>query len=137
MGGAHYTYEHVPLFEWIKRDFEFERNNYDKLGHFFQGFIIAIIVREFFFRENLINSKKWTNSLAIIFSIALSTVWEIIEWFAVVLLIYFDSTKPASKFLGTQNYFWDAQSDILFAAIGAFLAIVLFGKYHEKIIDNR
>jgi putative membrane protein len=134
--GAHYTYEYVPVFEWIKSDFELERNNYDKVGHFFQGFITVIIVREFFLRKSLINSKKWTNFLAIVFSIALGALWEIFEWFTVVILIYFGSTKPASSFLGTQNYYWDAQSDILFAIIGALSAIVFFGKYHEKKIKH-
>lgn len=134
--GAHYTYEHVPLFEWIKSDFELERNNYDKVGHFFQGFIVTIIAREFFLRKNLINSKKWTDFLAIVSSIALSALWEILEWFTVVILIYFGSTKPASSFLGTQNYIWDAQSDILFAIVGALIAIVLFGKYHENKIKD-
>ncbi len=134
--GAHYTYEDVPLFECSKSYFGCERNNYDKVGHFFQGFVSTIIVREFFLRKNLINSKKWTNFTAIMFSIALGAIWEIIEWFTVVILIYLGATKPASEFLGTQNYLWDAQSDILFAAVGAVTAIILFGKYHEKIIKN-
>ncbi len=146
--GAHYSYSLVPLFDWIKSYFGFERNNYDKLGHFFQGFIAVIIVREYFLRQKLINSKKWIDVLAFAFAICLSAIWEILEWFAVSILIFFGSKKPASEFLGAQNFFWDAQSDMFFALIGGLTAIFIFGKYHKRkiqelpsstnnIIDNR
>lgn len=134
--GAHYSYALVPLFDLIQNIFDLERNNYDKLGHFFQGFITIIIVREYFFRQKLINSKKWTDILAFTFTISIGAIWEIIEWIAVSILIYFGSTKPASEFLGAQNYFWDAQADIFFALIGALSAIIIFGKYHEKAMKK-
>lgn len=130
--GAHYTYSHVPLFDWIKNSFGLERNNYDKLGHFFQGFITAIITKEVLTRKRLMNSKPWINTFSIVFSLSLSAAWEISEWLGVTILVYLGSQKSAGEFLGAQNYYWDAQSDMLFAFIGALSAIVLFGKYHEK-----
>lgn len=134
--GAHYTYSHVPLFEWIKNSFGFERNNYDKLGHFFQGFITAIITKEVLTRKRLMNSKAWINTFAIIFSLSLSAAWEISEWFGFIIFVYFGSQQSATDFLGTQNYYWDTQTDMLFALIGAVAAILLFGKYHEKKITQ-
>ena len=134
--GAHNSYSLVPLFDWIKNDFGFERNNYDKVGHFFQGFITVIIVREYFLRKKLINSKKWTDILAFTFAISLGAIWEILEWFAASILIFFGSTKPASEFLGAQNFFWDAQSDMFFALIGGLTAIFIFGKYHKRKIKE-
>lgn len=134
--GAHYSYSYVPIGEWTKSIFEFERNNYDKIGHFFQGFIAAIVIKEIIFRKKLINSRKWTNIFVISFAIALSAIWEIVEWIVVVIFISLGAKRPASDFLGTQNYIWDAQSDIFFATVGAMIAIFIFGKYHEKKIKQ-
>jgi putative membrane protein len=134
--GAHYSYSLVPLFDWIKSYFGFERNNYDKLGHFFQGFIISIIAREYFIRQKLINSMKLLDFIAFMFAVALSAIWEIIEWIVVIILINFGAKEPASSFLGTQNYLWDAQSDIFFALIGAIIAILFFGKFHKREIEK-
>ncbi|MEA1918904.1 MAG: DUF2238 domain-containing protein [Campylobacterota bacterium] len=134
--GAHYSYQHVPIFDLLKEIFEWERNNYDKLGHFFQGVVPFIISREYFIRYRLINSKKLMDFLALSFSVALSALWEIIEWLSVVTLMHFGSDKPASAFLGAQNYYWDAQSDIFFALLGALSALIIFGKYHERKIHS-
>ncbi len=134
--GAHYTYSHVPLFDWIKSVFGLHRNNYDKVGHFFQGFTTAVVVKEYFIRKQLIASKKWINLLTLSFALALSAMYEIIEWLTVMVLILFGSQKDASDFLGAQNYFWDTQTDMFFALIGAAVAIWGFGKYHEKKITT-
>ena len=134
--GAHYTYSHVPLFDWLKAPFGVHRNNYDKVGHFFQGFTTAVIVKEYFIRKQVIASKKWLNLLTLTFAIALSAIYEIIEWLSVVVLIFLGSQKDASEFLGAQNYFWDTQSDMFSALIGAIVAIWAFGKYHERKITT-
>jgi len=134
--GAHYTFSHVPLFDYIKEYFDLQRNNFDKLGHFFQGFMFAAIIKEFFIRTELINVKRWVNFLALTFATAMSAGYEIVEWLAVETLLYFGSTKRASEFLGAQNYFWDAQSDIFFAVLGAVTALYIFGVYHEKQIKE-
>jgi len=134
--GAHYTYADVPLFNWIQHSFGFERNNYDKLGHFFQGFITATITKEVLVRKRLIDSKSWTNTFAIVFSLSLSAAWEITEWFGFIIFVNLGSQQSATDFLGTQNYYWDTQSDMLFAFLGALSAITLFAKYHEKKITQ-
>ena len=133
--GAHYSYSYVPIGEWVKDIFGLDRNNYDKFGHFFQGFITVSLAKEVIIRKNIINSIKWSNFFTLSFAIALSGVWEILEWLMVVVLVHFGSKKPASDFLGTQNYIWDTQSDMFFALIGAVVAIYLFGKYHERQIQ--
>ncbi len=132
--GAHYTYAEVPLFHWIRDGFGFERNNYDKLGHFFQGFITAVLAKELLIGKKVLASKFWLNLFVLSFSVALSAFWEILEWFVFDISTYFSLNKTASEFLGTQGYFWDAQSDILFATFGAIIIISIFSKYHEKFI---
>jgi len=134
--GAHYSYAHVPLFDWLKSAFGFDRNNYDKLGHFFQGLIPVIVIREYFFRKSIINSDKWIEPLAITFSISLSAVWELLEWLAYSVYNLLGFKQSAVDFLGTQNYFWDAQSDILFATAGALTASIMLRKYHNESIKR-
>jgi len=80
MVGGHYTYAKVPLFDWIKAVFDLSRNNYDKVGHLAQGFIPAIIAREIFIRQSVINSTKWLNFLIVCFCLAVSALYELIEW---------------------------------------------------------
>jgi putative membrane protein len=130
--GAHYSYSLVPLGEWAKSIFGFERNDFDKIGHFFQGFTVAIIVQEFVIRKELINSQKWSTFFTVTFSIAFSAVWEILEWVLVIILIYFDYKRSAVGFLGAQHYIWDTQSDMFFATLGAIIAVYVLGKYHAK-----
>jgi len=134
--GAHYSYSHVPFCDLVKNSFGFTRNNFDKIGHFFQGFVTAVITKEFLYRKKIMNSRLWMNFFTISFSIALSAVYEIFEWFGVVFLIFFNFKKSSADFLGAQGYRWDTQSDMFLAAIGAIIAIVIFGKYHEKKIKH-
>ncbi len=134
--GAHYSYAHVPFCDWVKNSFAFSRNNFDKIGHFFQGFVTAIIAKEFIYRKKVIHSIPWMNFFTIVFSIALSATYEIFEWFWVEILIYFHFKRSSTDFLGEQGYIWDAQSDMLFALIGAMIAIFIFGKYHEEKIKQ-
>jgi putative membrane protein len=134
--GAHYSYAHVPFCDWVKNSFGFSRNNFDKIGHFFQGFVTAVFIKEIIYRKKIINTVPWMNFFAIVFSIALSATYEIIEWFWAEALIYFNFRRSSTDFLGTQGYIWDTQSDMFFAAIGAIIAIFVFGKYHEKKIKQ-
>lgn len=134
--GAHYGYSYVPIGEWSKSIFELERNNYDKLGHFFQGFITAVVTKEIICRKKLLSSTRWINFFVLNISIALSAVWEIFEWFFVLIAVSVGVKKPAADFLGTQNYIWDTQSDMFLAAIGGIIAIFIFGKYHERKIKQ-
>jgi putative membrane protein len=124
--GGHYTYAEVPLFDWIRDTFHQSRNNYDKVGHFAQGFIPAIIVREIFIRKNVIPSRSWMNFLIVAVCLAMSAVYEFIEWFVAV-----NTGESADAFLGTQGYVWDTQSDMLFAMIGAIAALFLLTRLHD------
>ena len=131
MVGAHYTYAEVPLFDWIQDVFGQARNNYDKLGHFAQGFIPAMVAREVLLRKDVITGRAWLNFLVVCFSLALSAFYELIEW-AVAEII----GGPAEAFLGTQGYIWDTQSDMAFAMVGAIAALVLLGKLHDRQLEE-
>ncbi|MGZ5006457.1 MAG: DUF2238 domain-containing protein [Methylobacter sp.] len=131
MVGGHYTYAEVPLFDWLKDIFNLERNNYDKVGHFVQGFVPAIIAREILIRKHVVQNIKWLNFLLICICLAISACYELIEW-AVALL----SNETADAFLGTQGYIWDTQSDMAYALFGAVLALVSLHRIHDQQIDR-
>ena len=127
MVGGHYTYAEVPLFDWIRDEFGQSRNNYDKLGHFVQGFIPAIVAREIVIRKNVFSSTRWRAFFIVCFCLAFSAFYELIEWWVALL-----SAEAADSFLGTQGYIWDTQSDMGFALVGAILALLLLGRLHDQ-----
>jgi putative membrane protein len=127
MVGGHYTYAEVPLFDWLKPVFGWERNNFDKLGHFMQGFVPALIGREILIRQAIIASLYWRNFLLVCFCLALSAFYELIEWAVAEI-----SGTGAEAFLGTQGYIWDTQSDMGFALLGAILGLALLGRLHDR-----
>ena len=129
MVGGHYTYAEVPLFDWFKEAGQDSRNNYDKVGHFAQGFIPAIIARELLIRKAVVPSNGWLNVLVVSLCMAISAAYELLEWAVAEL-----TGESAEAFLGTQGYIWDTQSDMLYATMGAILALVLLGKYHRSAI---
>jgi putative membrane protein len=125
--GGHYTYAEVPLFDQLKPVFGWERNNYDKLGHFMQGFVPAILAREILIRKAVVASTAWRNLFVISICLAFSAFYEMLEW-AVALL-----TGTASEaFLGTQGYIWDTQSDMGMALLGAIAALLLLAGAHDR-----
>lgn len=125
--GGHYTYAEMPLFNVIRDVFNLNRNYYDRLGHFAQGFIPAIITREILIRNNIVTKKKWLEFIIVCICLAISASYELIE-FAVA---EFTGTA-AEAFLGTQGDIWDTQWDMLFALIGSIVAILTLSKYHNK-----
>lgn len=125
--GGHYTYAEVPLFDWIREAFDQSRNNYDKLGHFAQGFVPAIVAREIVIRKDVFQSIAWRNFFIVCFCLAVSAFYELIEWWVALL-----SEEAADSFLGTQGYAWDTQSDMGFALTGAILALLLLGRWHDQ-----
>ena len=128
MVGGHYTYAEVPLFDWIKEVLDQSRNNYDKVGHFAQGFIPAILARELLLRKEIVQgSKIWLNYIILSIVLAFSAFYELIEWWVALL-----SGEDAEAFLGTQGYIWDTQSDMMFALIGAVTALVFLSRLHDK-----
>lgn len=127
MVGGHYTYAEVPLFDYFKELFDSERNNYDKVGHFFQGFVPALIARELLIRKQVVNGTGWLNLFIISISLAFSAFYELIEWWVAL-----SSDEAADAFLGTQGYIWDTQSDMFYALVAAILCILILPKWHDK-----
>jgi putative membrane protein len=127
MIGGHYTYAQVPFFDWLKELFDSERNNYDKVGHFAQGFIPAIVAREILIRKNIVNSRAWLNFFIICFCLAFSAFYELIEWWVAI-----STGESAEAFLGTQGYVWDTQSDMALALLGSICGLILLSKLHDK-----
>ena len=125
--GGHYTYAEVPFFEPGALGLGFERNNFDKLGHFMQGFVPAVVAREILIRKAVVNSAAWRDFFIVCFCLGFSAFYELLEW-AVALL----SATAAEAFLGTQGYVWDTQSDMAFALLGAMLALVLLAPIHDR-----
>lgn len=127
MVGGHYTYAEVPLGEWVREVFDQARNNYDKLGHFAQGFVPAIVAREILIRKNVVNYPGWRNFLIVCVCLAISAFYELIEWWVALL-----SAEAADSFLGTQGYVWDTQSDMWLALLGAITALALLSRLHDR-----
>ncbi|NOR55442.1 MAG: DUF2238 domain-containing protein [Sulfurovum sp.] len=128
MVGGHYTYAEVPLFDTIKELFDQTRNNYDKVGHFAQGFMPAILVRELLLRKEIVTvSKIWLNYIVLSIVLAFSAFYELIEWWLALA-----SGEDAEAFLGTQGYVWDTQSDMMYALIGGLTALILLSRLHDK-----
>lgn len=125
--GGHYTYAEVPYFENFMSFIWPDRNNYDKLGHFAQGFVPAMICREVIIRHEVIHSMAWRRFFIVCFCLALSAFYELIEWWVALL-----SDEAADSFLGAQGYVWDTQSDMFLALIGSVLAIVFLSALHDK-----
>mgnify|MGYP001608004298 FL=1 len=130
MIGGHYTYAEVPLFNWIRDEFHLGRNHYDKVGHFAQGFIPAIIVREILIRKSPIKHGKWLSFMVICVSLALSATYEFFEWWISEI-----TGTAAEAFLGTQGYVWDTQSDMFMALLGAITALSLLSRSHDRALS--
>ena len=126
MVGAKYTYAEVPLFDSIREIFGWERNNYDKVGHFMQGFVPALLAREILIRKNVVNFAGWRNFIIVSICLAFSAFYELIEWWAALLI-----GEDADAFLGTQGYVWDTQSDMAWALLGAFVCLIILKKTHD------
>lgn len=127
MIGGHYTYAEVPLGDWLRDAIDGSRNNYDKLGHFAQGFVPAMIARELTIRLEVFNSARWRDFFIVSACLGFSAFYELIEWWVALL-----SDEAAESFLGTQGYIWDTQSDMALALLGAILALLLLSRWHDK-----
>lgn len=126
--GGHYTYANVPFVEWLGSS----RNNYDKIGHFMQGFVPAMILRELLIRTSPLSSGKWMATLIVFSCLGVSAFYELIE--AIVSMIV---GEGADAFLGTQGDIWDTQKDMAMAGIGAATALILLSRAHDKALKNQ
>jgi putative membrane protein len=130
--GGHYTYAEMPLFNWLRDTFDLSRNYYDRLGHFAQGFVPAIIAREILVRKSPLEGGKWLAFIVVSICLAISASYELIE-FGVALV----SGTAADAFLGTQGDVWDTQWDMLFALCGASIALLTLSKYHDRLLVGK
>jgi len=129
--GGHYTYAQVPLFDWVKKVFHQSRNNYDKVGHFAQGFVPAMIVRELFVRLEIVKRGRWLSVVIVCVCLSISACYELFEWLVAVM-----SGQSSEAFLGTQGDLWDTQSDMLFALTGAICMVLFMSGIQDKIIQR-
>lgn len=131
MIGGHYTYAEVPLFDWIAEALGSERNQYDKLGHFAQGFIPAIIAREVLLRRSPLCRGRWLFFIVVCVCLAISAFYELIEWWVALA-----AGASSEAFLGTQGYVWDTQSDMAYALIGAISAQLTLSGLHDRQLEK-
>jgi putative membrane protein len=127
MVGGHYTYAKVPLGFWVQDALHLARNHYDRLGHFAQGFVPAIVAREIMLRRSPLRPGKWLFFLVACVCLSVSACYEFVEWAAAVL-----GGSSADAFLGTQGDVWDTQWDMLMALVGAVTAQLLLARVHDR-----
>lgn len=128
LGGA-YTYARVPLGNWLQEALELSRNPYDKIGHFLQGFVPALVAREILLRGRHVTGRTMAAFLSVCIALAISAVYELLEWAAALAM-----GEGADEFLGTQGDQWDTQSDMFLALIGATIAVVALARLQDARI---
>lgn len=131
MIGGHYTYARVPAGFWIQEIFNLGRNHYDRLGHFAQGFIPAILAREILLKRSPLVPGKWLFFIAVSICLAFSALYELIEWCTAMI-----EGEAAEAFLGTQGDVWDTQWDMFLALIGSIMAQLILSKSHDKALKQ-
>jgi len=131
MVGGHYTYAEVPLFNWLRDGFDLGRNYYDRLGHFAQGFVPAIIARELLIRTSPLKTGKWMFAIIVLSCLGISAAYELVEW-----LVAMGTGESADAFLGTQGDIWDTQKDMAMALLGALGALLFLSKAHDRALEK-
>src|SRR5712692_8457439 len=129
--GGHYTYAEVPLFDWVRARFHLARNDYDRVGHFAQGFVPALVAREVLIRRNVVRGRGWLSFIVVCICLAISATYELLEWGVGVV-----SGSAADASLGTQGDPWDTQEDMAMALVGAVSALLLVGRAHDRQIER-
>jgi putative membrane protein len=130
--GGHYTYAEVPWFNELRDHYDLSRNYFDRLGHFVQGFVPAILAREILIRNTCLKSGGWLFLYVTSFCLAFSALYEMLEWWAAIF-----TETGAEAFLGTQGDVWDTQWDMFLALIGAMLGQIILGPYHDRQISQK
>lgn len=127
MVGGRYTYVEVPIGLWLRDAFDLSRNHYDRLGHFAQGFVPAILARELLLRRTPLQPGPWLFYLVASCCLAFSAFFEFLEWWAAVAM-----GGRADAFLATQGDIWDTQWDMFLALCGAILSQLILGRMHDR-----
>lgn len=130
--GGHYTYAEMPFFNWLRDTFQLDRNYYDRLGHFVQGFVPAIICREILLYKSPLKSGKLLSFIVISICLAISASYELIEWGIAVT-----AGSAADDFLGTQGDVWDTQWDMFVALCGAVISLLTLQRFHDSVLKQR
>jgi putative membrane protein len=131
MVGGHYTYAQMPLFNWIRDTFHLMRNDYDRLGHFAQGFVPALIAREFLLRMSSLKRGKLLAFLVVSICLAFSALYELFEWQMAVSL-----GPRTNDFLGTQGDVWDTQEDMATCLVGSIVSLLLMSRIHDRALQK-
>ncbi len=131
MIGGHYTYAQMPLFNWIRDTFHLMRNDYDKVGHFAQGFVPALIVREFLLRRSSLKRGKLLAFLVVSVCLAFSALYELFEWQMALAL-----GPHAKDFQGTQGDVWDTQEDMATCLVGSIVSLLLMSRLHDRALQK-
>ena len=131
MIGGHYTYAEVPLGFWMRDFLHTARNDYDRIGHFAQGFVPAIIAREILIRRNVVRNRGWLYFIIVCICLAISASYELLEWRVSVA-----TGAKGDAFLGTQGDVWDTQEDMATALVAAMIAPLILGRLHDRQIDR-
>jgi len=129
--GGHYTYARVPVGYWFQDLLDLSRNHYDRLGHFAQGFVPAILVREILLRRSPLIRGKWLFFLTVSVCLAFSAFYEFTEWWAAVA-----GGEGAENFLGTQGDVWDTQWDMFLALVGAITSQLILSRAHDSQLEK-
>lgn len=130
MLGGHWTYAEMPLFSWLRDEYGLARNYYDRVGHFMQGFVPAIIAREVLLRNGVVKGRGWLFFLVTCIGLAISAFYEFTEWWVALA-----SGSAADEFLATQGDIWDTQWDMFLALCGAIASQVLLARRHDRQLD--
>jgi putative membrane protein len=132
MIGGHYTYAEVPLFNWVRDHFGLVRNDYDRLGHFFQGFVPAIITREVLLRTTSLKKGKMVTFLTVCVCMAFSALYELFEWRVAVA-----TGSAADAFLGSQGDVWDTQEDMAMCLVGSIVSVLTLSRFHNRLLSDK
>ena len=127
--GAHYTYARVPAGFWVQDLFEFSRNHYDRFGHFLQGFVPAIAVREILTRSSPVKRGRWLGFITVMICLAVSAMYEFLEWWISIAV-----GVGADEFLATQGDVWDTHWDMFLAACGATVSVLTLSRVHDRAL---
>lgn len=129
--GGHYTYDDVPLFDWLQNHYDWSRNHYDRFGHFMKG-LLAIVIREVLLIKTPLSIGKWVQFIAISITLAIAALYEIVEWIAGKI-----ANRETKDFVGAQGDIWDAQWDMSLTLLGSIIALLLLTSWHNKFIQKR